>query len=172
MKKIIVTTIFSAFCVTIYCQEYFIGFFGERPNVANVSVVGHAFIGIGKGTPLTCNIDGTETEMYGFYPQSHIAGGISYWYGPVDGHIVSDVRTQINTYYFKKIEFSDYIKVQLKMEQWKEKQYQLTRQDCISFFIEVASIFSDVKVPDRKTFGLPNDFVNQFIFLNNPSAIH
>jgi hypothetical protein len=54
---------------------------------------------------MTCNVDGTETEMFGFYPQSHIAGGASYWFGPVNGQIVSDVRTQIDSYFFKKIEF-------------------------------------------------------------------
>ncbi|CAN5753828.1 hypothetical protein BH10BAC3_BH10BAC3_12050 [soil metagenome] len=172
MKKFLLSFLFSINLIFAFTQDYFVGFFGERPNIRNASAVGHAFIGIGKGTPLACNVDGTETEIYGFYPDAHLAGGLSYWFGPVDGHIANDVFTTINTYYFKKIDFSDYIKVQLKMSEWKTKQYQLTRQDCISFFIEAASIFPTIKIPNRNTFVLPNDFVNKFIYLNNPNAIH
>jgi hypothetical protein len=52
------------------------------------------------------------------------------------------------------------------MEEWKKKQYQVTRQDCISFFIDVASIFPDIKLPNRATFTTPSDYVINFIFIN------
>lgn len=148
----------------VQAQDYFVGFFGENISVA--APVGHAFIGIGKGTPMTCDINGNETQMAGFYPTVRIQGGLSYWFGPVDGQIKNDVRSVIDDYVFKRIQFADYIKVQLKIAEWQKKQYQVTRQDCISFFIDVASIFPDIKLPDRSQFTTPSDYVTNFIFIN------
>jgi len=144
--------------------DYFVGFFGEGLSIN--APVGHAFIGIGKGIPLTCDINGSETEMVGFYPKVRIEGGKSIWFGPVDGQIKSDVRTDIKNYVFKKINFADYIKVKLKIEEWKQKKYEMTRNDCISFFIDVAKIFPDTKLPDRTQFALPEKYVAQFIEIN------
>jgi len=154
-------------CSESYSQikkDYFIGFFAEKINIDGP--VGHAFIGIGKGTPMTCNIDGSETEMYGFYPKAKLDGAKSYWFGPVEGKVKKDVRTRIDQYIFLKIDFADYLKVQLKMEDWKKKQYELGRQDCISFFIDVASLFDEIKLPDRTQYILPDKYVSTFIFLN------
>lgn len=145
-------------------KDYFIGFFAERASLD--APVGHAFIGIGKGVPLTCDINGEQTEMVGFYPSVRVEGGLSYWFGAVDGIVKNDARTEIANYVFKKIEFADYIKVQLKIEEWKKKKYELTRQDCISFFSDIASLFSDIILPDRSTFVTPETYVAQFIFLN------
>lgn len=144
--------------------DYFVGFFGE--NVGTNAPFGHAFIGIGKGTPLTCDINGSETEMIGFYPKVRIEGGKSFFFGPVDGQVKNDVRTSINSYTFKKITFADYIKVKLKIEQWKTRKYELTRTDCISFFIDIASTFTDTQLPDRTQFVTPEAYVRQFIFIN------
>lgn len=146
-------------------NDYFVGFFAESTDPIKLQI-GHAFIGIGKGVPLTCNIDGTETQMFGFYPAVHTEGGKSFWAGPVNGKIKDDVRTDINKYAFKKITFADYIKVQFKMEAWKQKQYEVTRKDCISFFEDVAKTFDDIIVPDRTKFVTPEEYVSQFIAVN------
>jgi hypothetical protein len=145
-------------------KDYFVLFFGE--NISLKAPVGHAFIGIGKGVPLTCDIDGNETEMVGFYPQVRTDGAKSWWFGPVDGAIKSDVKSQFDDYVFKKIEFADYIKIQSKIADWQTKQYEVTRQDCISFFIDVASLFPDIILPDRNTYTTPSDYVTNFIFIN------
>ncbi|PSR52644.1 hypothetical protein AHMF7605_03435 [Adhaeribacter arboris] len=79
---------------------------------------------------------------------------------------INDSRTKIDNYVFKKISFADYIKAKLKIEEWKKKKYELTRQDCISFFIDVASIFPDIVLPDRTKFVTPKKYVSQFLFLN------
>jgi hypothetical protein len=146
-------------------KDYFIGFFAERTNILETQI-GHAFIGIGKGIPLTCNLDGTETEMFGFYPSVHIEGGKSLWAGPVDGQIKNDARTQIDNYVFKKITFADYLRVKLKIEEWKNKKYEVTRNDCINFFQDVAKLFEEIKLPDRTKYVTPNTYVSQFIFIN------
>src|SRR5450432_4024026 len=171
MKKYFICLLFLGLAILPIQQarsqdnlDYFVGFFGER--ISPSAPVGHAFIGIGKGVPLTCNIDGTETEMFGFYPTKRIDGAKSFWFGPVPGSIKNDVRSNTDNYVFKKINFSDYIRVQLKMEEWKNKQYEVTRQDCISFFQEVAKLFDDIVLPDRTQFVTPETYVSQFIVLN------
>jgi len=166
-KKIFISVFLILFSLNSLCaQNYFIAFFGENLNPISGSVTGHAFIGIGKGIPLTCDIYEDSTEMFGFYPKIQIQGGKSLWAGPVPGQVKNDVRTDINLYFYQKIEFADYIKVHLKMESWKTKQYQLLRSDCISFFIDIASICPNIKIPDRKTYTLPQNYVYQFIQIN------
>lgn len=164
MKKTL--TLFATFSLSIiiYAQDYFVGFFGEKMNLT--SVTGHAFIGIGKGVPLTCDINGDSTEMWGFYPKIKIEGAKSLWSGPVDSKIKNDVRTKTDLYFFKRIEFADYIRVKIKLDEWIKKRYELTKQDCISFFIDVAKLFSDIKIPDRKIYTLPEYFVKEFIAMN------
>lgn len=145
-------------------NDYFVGFFAEDISVK--APVGHAFIGIGKGTPLTCNMDGTETEMYGFYPAVRIEGGKSIVFGSVSGKVRNDVSTQIDHFVFKRIDFASYIKVQMKIKEWEKKKYEVTSSDCISFFADIASLFSDIIVPDRNKYGTPSSFVKNFITIN------
>lgn len=146
-------------------KDYFIGFFAEKTRIVDLQI-GHAFIGVGKGVPFTCDMNGNETEMFGFYPNVHIEGGKSFWAGPVPGSVKTDVKTTVDNYVFKKIEFSDYIKVKIKMEEWKKKAYQLTKNDCISFFQDVAKLFDDIILPNRTKFITPNEYVPNFIQIN------
>lgn len=148
-------------------EEYYFGVFAEKWDASASAFVGHAFIGIGKGTPLTCDIDGNETEIWGFYPQKKIEGAKSYWFGPVDGKIASDIFTKIDRQFFIRIDFPDYLKVQLKVEEWKKKQYQLTRSDCISFLIDVCNTLHEkIIVPKREGNELPDDYVKKLINQN------
>jgi hypothetical protein len=148
-----------------FAQTYFVGFFGSETNLP--TTIGHAFIGIGKGTPMTCNMEAPETEMFGFYPAVRISGGKSLWFGPVDSEVKSDINTKITSYAFKRIDFADYIKVSAKFEEWKKKKYELTRQDCIAFFVDVARLFPNLIVPDREKYILPDQYVKQFIKANS-----
>lgn len=163
-KLLLIAVALNLGCVCCLSQDYFVGFFGERQSVS--APVGHAFIGIGRGIPLTCNINGDSTIMFGFYPTVRIEGAKSYWFGPVDGSIKDDTRTKIANYVFKRISFEDYIRVSLKVEEWKSKKYELTRQDCISFFNDIAGLFSGVILPNRSTFVLPENYVAEFIRIN------
>lgn len=147
-------------------QEYFFGVFAENINIPSVSP-GHAFIGIGKGTPLVCSTDGSETEAWGFYPRVRVEGGLSKWFGPVLGDVRNDVYTKIDHQHFIKISFSDYIKVQLKINEWKEKQYELTRNDCISFIIDCSKIFEGLLIiPTRTNTDTPESYIKKFIEVN------
>lgn len=145
-------------------DNYFVGFFAEKMNLS--TPVGHAFIGIGNGVPLTCDIYGNETEMFGFYPEVRLEGGKSIYAGPVNGKIKNDVMTKIDNYHYKKIDFPNYLKVKLKIEEWKKKKYELTKQDCISFFIDVGELFPDLIIPDRTKFTTPDEYVKDFITVN------
>ncbi len=148
-------------------QDYYFGVFAEKWDASASAFVGHAFIGIGKGTPLTCDINGNETEIWGFYPQKKIDGAKSYWFGPVDGKIASDIFTKIDRQFFIRIDFGDYLKIQLKVEEWKKKQYQLTRNDCVSFLIDVCNTLPKrIVVPKRETTDLPDDYVKKIINQN------
>ena len=146
-------------------QDYFLGIFSENMSIS--APVGHAFIGIGKGTPMTCDINGNTTEVWGFYPKVRIMGGKSIWFGHVDSEIKSDVMTKIDRQAFIKIDFADYIKVQLRIEEWKKKQYELTRNDCISFLIDICNTIPNrLIVPKRETTDTPDSYVRKLINLN------
>lgn len=152
------------FSIKVNAQDYFLGIFSENYDI---TTVGHAFIGIGKGTPLTCDIDGNETELWGFYPRSKIEGGLSFFSGPVDSKIASDVFTKINHYFFFQIDSSDYFRVLAQIETWKKKRYELTRSDCISFLIDISSLFPNkILIPERKPTDTPDNYVKKLIDKN------
>ncbi len=164
MRKVFVYLFLVLLTQTAYAQGYFIAFLAENPNTTGV---GHAFIGIGKGTPLTCDVNGNTTELWGFYPKSRLSGGKSFWAGPVEGKIMSDIRTHADHFTYRRIDFADYLKIQLKVEEWKKKQYRLTKNDCVTFFIDVAGLFpGKISIPDRTKFQTPGSFVSQFINAN------
>jgi hypothetical protein len=158
-------TTFSTKPVPSLPQEYFIGVFAE--NIAVASPVGHAFIGIGKGTPLVCSTDGSETEAWGFYPKVRVEGAKSYWFGPMDAVVRNDIYTKMDHQFFKKITFDEYIKIKLKIEEWKKKKYELTRNDCISFTMDVCkTLDGTIIVPVRETTDTPDKYVLKLINVN------
>lgn len=59
-----------------------------------------------------------------------------------------------------------YLKVQMKINKWEKKEYEVTSSDCISFFADIASLFIDITVPDRSKYGTPSSFVIMFININ------
>lgn len=172
IKTLVLMIIHLGFNLTSFSQtnnqEYFFGVFAQNVNfISNSPSPGHAFIGIGKGTPLVCSTDGSETEAWGFYPEVRIEGALSYIFGPVPSLIKDDIYTRNDHQYFIKISFSDYIKVLAKIEEWKERQYELTRNDCISFVIDCCSIFGDrLIVPNRMNTDTPEIYIKRFIDVN------
>lgn len=147
-------------------EEYFLGVFAESIGVN--SPFGHAFIGVGKGTPFTCRVDAQGTVIYGFYPKEKIDALGSYWLGPIDGAVASDVFRNPDHQFFITIDEIEYYLILQKVEEWKRKQYQLVKNDCISFIIDICKSVPNrsVILPDRTKYDLPQKFVTRIIELN------
>lgn len=172
MKKI---TLLTSVCLFILIhasaqkKDYFVVFCGKE---ASYNTLGHAFIMTGKGDPFTCNIDNGDGEAFGLYaadtqnadntckPKA-INAGKSYFVGQLPGCLFNDVYTKVSNYLILRCTYEEYLQVHMEIENWKNKNYELKKQDCLSFVIGVAKLFSSqLSVPARSGF---DNFPNQFI---------
>lgn len=172
MKKELLLITFSFFAIaTSFGQkkDYFVVFCGKQ---ASYNTLGHAFIMTGKGDPFTCSIDGGDGEVFGLYaadtenkngtckPRLYNAGK-SFFVGQLPGCLFNDVYTKVSNYLVLRCTYEEYLKVHMEIENWKTKGYELKEQDCLSFTIAVAHLFSSqLNIPSRS--GLDN-FPNQYI---------
>lgn len=147
--------------------EYFVAFVSREAS--NGSRAGHAFVIIGKGTPMTCDVEHGDGEAFGFYPSSESnpcqpgsqPTGKDILLKPVPGCLIDDLYTPYSSWLTVKCSFEEYLMVFGVVEEWKKRPYRLGRQDCLSFLTEVANLFSDrLRIPDRM--GLEN-FPNRFV---------
>lgn len=149
--------------------KYFVAFCSEE--VSKSAAGGHAFITLGKGKPFTCNIDGRDGEAYGLYAAdfnekdckpSKFNALASYFVGELPGCLFNDIRTSVDNYLILRCTFEEYLLVQTEIEKWKRKNYELKKQDCLTFVIEVAKLFNyRLTVPPRS--GVFANFPNQYI---------
>lgn len=173
MKKAIVFIFFTSTMLQSTGQhsksEYFIAFCSEE--ISKSAAGGHAFITIGKGEPFTCNIDGGDGEAFGLYAAdfehtdcvpSKFNALASYFVGELPGCLFNDIRTSFDNYLVLRCTFEEYLLVQTEIEKWKRKNYELKKQDCLTFVIEVAKFFNyRLTVPTRS--GIFDNFPNQYI---------
>lgn len=157
-------------------SKYFVAFCSEE--VSTSAAGGHAFITIGKGEPFTCNIDGGDGECYGLYaadfektdcvPSKFNALVSPIFVGGLPGCLFNDIRTSVDNYLILRCTFEEYLMVQLEIQSWKRKNYQLKTQDCLTFVIDVAKLFSDrLTIPSRSGFdNLPNQYMLKLKSLN------
>jgi hypothetical protein len=169
MKKCLFSVVILIIASNSFAQglDYFVVFCGKEQSLE--SKAGHAFIAIGKGSPFTCNADGTDTEVWGLYanedtknckPSSKMAGK-SFFVGPVPGCLFSDIRTSFSNLYVIRCGYADYLKAQMVIAEWKNKKYELTKQDCLSFVIAIANVFKNrITIPERSGFlNFPNKYI-------------
>jgi len=158
----------------IYAQKYFVVLCSKQ---ASLNSFGHAFVVIGKGDAFTCDIDGGDGEAWGLYARNQSNKECepkgfnalkSFFIGALPGCLFNDINTDISNYYEVKCSFEEYIVVQTIISEWRNKNYELTKSDCLSFLIDVASAFKDrIKLPDRNLFeNLPSKYVQKLIDLN------
>lgn len=155
-------------------QEYFIAFVGRE--AANGSRAGHAFVIIGKGTPMTCDVEHGDGEAFGFYPSSSdnpcepgpLPTGKVIILKPVPGCLINDLYTPYSNWVTIRCGFEDYLMVLGVIEEWKKRPYRLGQQDCLSFLMEVAKLFDDrLLIPERAGMDMfPNRFVVRLKELN------
>lgn len=172
MKKLIALISILLLVVTFsFAQkkEYFVVFCGKE---ASYNTLGHAFIMTGKGDPFTCNIDNGDGESFGLYaadgsnqsnsckPKAYNAGK-SFFVGQLPGCLFNDINTKVSNYLVVKCTFEEYLQVHMEIENWKKKNYELKQQDCLSFVMAIANLFSSqLSIPSRSGF---DNFPNQFI---------
>ncbi len=159
-----------------YQSKYFIAFCSE--DVSTSSGGGHAFITIGTGEPFTCNIDNGDGEAFGLYakdennndciPSKFNALISPFYVGGLPGCLFNDIRTSVNNYFILRCSFEEYLMVQSVIETWKNKNYRLTTQDCLTFVIEIAKLFSNrLIIPSRSGFeNFPNQYLLKLKSLN------
>ena len=180
MKKNVLFALFAFGFLPSFAQQsqpkYFIAFCSEE--VSTSAAGGHAFITIGKGEPFTCNIDGGDGEAFGLYakddnnkdcvPSKFNALISKIYVGGLPGCLFNDIRTSVDNYLVLRCSFEEYLMVQTEIETWKKKNYRLTTQDCLTFVIEVAKLFSDrLTIPSRSGFdNFPNQYMLKLKSLN------
>ena len=169
-------TLFAFHVSQAQTKKYFVAFCSEE--VSTSAAGGHAFITLGKGEPFTCNIDGGDGEAFGLYakddnnkdcvPSKFNALTSPFYVGGLPGCLFNDIRTSVDNYFVLRCSFEEYLMVQSEIETWKKKNYKLTSQDCLTFVIEVAKLFSDrLTIPSRSGFdNLPNQYMLKLKSLN------
>ncbi len=176
MKNKLLFILFFLFPLFVFGQkkDYFVVFCGKE---ASQNSLGHAFIMIGKGDPFTCNIDGGDGEAFGLYAQGISSSSCkpdglnaakSYFIGKLPGCLFNDINTKVSNYLVIRCTFEEYLTVQMEVENWKNKNYELKKQDCVSFVIAVAKLFdSQLVIPSRSGFdNFPNKFILKLKNLN------
>ncbi|TXF82341.1 hypothetical protein FUA23_21820 [Neolewinella aurantiaca] len=152
----------TVFINNLYCQNrYFVAFCASNQNL------GHAFISLGYESPermMTVH-DGT----WGMYPKTKIEGVISVFFGSVPGEIRNDFLTNRNQSFHLVVSENEYKKSLEVLNKWKNKDYQLLKSDCLSFIIEVATIFEhQIEIPIRDNFlNLPSYYLSELIRINS-----
>ena len=128
-------------------DKYFVTF------CADGGVPGHAFVSIGRESPTSMSSisDGT----WGLYPANSAEGIGSPVIGEVPGGLRDDFLRNRDYTYTIEVSNTEYDKVKETVNKWRNKNYQLGQNDCLSFLIEVVNIFSGkIKAPSRS--GLDN----------------
>ncbi len=144
------------------CQsKKFLTFYATRDGN-----VGHAFVSFLREDS---NLQMTVLDgCWGFYPQNSIAGGASFLIGPVTGQIRNDFQTQKDIGFTVEVNKLEYEKALSIKQKWESASYQLTAKDCISFATEIAeSLSGRINLPQRSTFDLPHDYIEELKLLNN-----
>lgn len=129
--------------------------------IAGEGKLGHAFVLFfyeSEEEQMTV-YDGT----WGFYPKD----GKGIFHGP--GEIRDDYPRQSNAIHWLRLSISkeQYYKALAVKTTWENKEYTLTKSDCVSFITEVAQALGDIDIPDRAYLeNFPVSFLGKLIELN------
>lgn len=155
-------------------EDHFVAFVGREAG--NGSFAGHAFVIIGQGTPMTCDVEHGDGEAFGFYPSSNNnpcepgpqPTGKDILLEPVPGCLINDRFTPYSNWLTIKCSFEEYLLVLGVIGEWKKRPYRLGQQDCLSFLMEVARLFDDrLRLPERAWEDKwPNKYVEELKRLN------
>ena len=154
---------------------YFVAFVGREASLN--SNAGHAFVILGKGTPMACNVDGGDGEAFGFYPvttdnpcnnsETPPAKNILKM-RPVPSCLVNDAHTPYDTWVAVPCTFDEYIIALGVVHVWKAKTYELGERDCLSLMIDVAAtVDGKLRLPERTgALNFPHQYVEELKRLN------
>lgn len=149
-------------------NQYFTVFCSKDASLNPISL-GHAFVMTGKGTPFTCSFQNGDGEAFGLYAGRNLNGSCkpdgfsavkSFIVGELPGCIFNDINKSVSNYFIITCDFNQYLKVHSEIQNWKNKNYELSKQDCISFLEAIAKVFPNIRIPNRS--GIEN-FPNKFI---------
>lgn len=133
---------------------------------AENGIIGHAFISLSQENP-----EKRMTEFHGawgLYPKGEIQGGKSLFIGEVPGEIRSDLLTKQDKVLTRIVTKEQFSKAKIILGEWRKKNYELLKQDCLSFIIEIANILSnEINIPERVNFeNHPSLYIERLIELN------
>lgn len=161
MKKITLFLMISLTFLSVQAQDkYFVAF------CADGGVPGHAFISIGRESAISQSSvhDGT----WGLYPATSSGAAKSIVIGEVPGGLRDDFLRNKDYTYVIEVSKAEYDMVKSTISKWKNKNYELAETDCLSFVIEVATIFSArITIPPRTGFdNFPARYLKKLIEVN------
>ena len=170
-RTILLTSLLLIFLSSAFAQkkDYFVVFCAKE---ASYNTLGHAFIMTGKGDPFTCSMENGDGEAFGLYAGENASGTCkpkgydaakSYLVGQMPGCLFNDINTKVSNYLIVRCTFEEYLQVHMEVENWKKKNYELKKQDCVSFVMAIANLFSSqLSIPSRSGYeNLPNQFILQ-----------
>jgi hypothetical protein len=134
---------------------------------ANEGIPGHAFVSYGyESEELKMTVHG---GTWGLYPSVREKGIASFFIGEVPGELRDDMVTNSDHTFVIEVTQEEYKAVVRVKESWATQSYEISKTDCVSFLIEVASIFEDkINIPTRdKLENFPARYLIKLIDLNN-----
>lgn len=161
MKKILIFLTALMTSVMLFSQNNrYIAFCAKEDGV------GHAFISLGRedSEKLMTIYDGT----WGLYPKEDKDSGKSFFIGEVPGEIRDDLLTKNDYTYIIIVSEDEYNQALQKVVEWQNKDYELLKNDCLSFLIDVANIVKEkIEIPERRGYkNLPAEYLKALINQN------
>lgn len=160
-KKFILSITLIVLQALAFAQDkYFVAF------CADGGVPGHAFISIGRES--SSSSSSINDGVWGLYPSSSSQGAKSFVIGAVPGYLKDDFLRNVDYVLSVEVGKDDYDRVKSTINKWKNKNYELLENDCLSFVIEVANILSGkITIPQRQGFeNFPAKYLKNLIDSN------
>lgn len=141
-------------------ENYFVVICGDK------GFPGHAFISFGRESD-TAGMSISD-GAFGMYPKNSASGIKSAVIGEVPGGLRDDYLRNKDHSLVIKVTQSEYESCLIIRDSWRTKKYELLKNDCLSFVIEIANeLTSYLEMPQRSGFdNLPAEFVSAIILKN------
>lgn len=133
-------------------------------------MVGHAFVAYLRedNRRQQTVVDG----VWGFYPVSRVDLAKGFFVGEVPGQIRSDFLTRPDYGFTVEVNRQEYERAIQIRDRWANATYELTKQDCVSFVMEVAASLSHkLHLPERSRLDWPHDYIEALRVLNTTGDI-
>lgn len=142
-------------------EKYFIAFLATEEGP-----VGHAFVAFGRESE--AQQMSISAGAWGLYPASSTSGAKSLVLGTVPGKLVDDFKRNSDVSLVLQVSKEEYeLAMSIKELYAASNSYELLKNDCLKFLIDIASCCSSLNLPERSGFeNLPMAYLKKLKQLN------